>query len=168
MPQLVQFGDLTPHHFVEHPVWASCHSFDYDEPWYDETDEETFRPWTGPTPVEPSDGMFLVPADFFLADGTRLGGFLTPATAGETAPRILGTVQPQVFLGSGDRVAFWLGMFGNPADAAASLYAALGKSANAVFPIRFEAASGLATGTTAGEVLGFYTIPDGKTVTVAN
>jgi hypothetical protein len=29
---------------ITHPVWVSCHSVDYDEPWYDGTNEETFRP----------------------------------------------------------------------------------------------------------------------------
>ena len=77
-PNLKQFGDLTPADFVEHPVWASVHTLDYDEPWYDETDEETFRPWIGELPVSPEDGMFLVRAKLTLADGRVLDGFITP------------------------------------------------------------------------------------------
>ena len=40
-----------PDDFATHPVWVSCHSVDYDEPWYDGTDEETFRPWLSEIPV---------------------------------------------------------------------------------------------------------------------
>lgn len=166
MPSLIQFGDLTPRHFAEHPIWASCHSFDYDEPWYDDTDEETFRPFSGPPPVAGNDGMYLVRAEFALVDGTALSGFVTPAGSDEAAPGALGTMQPQLFLPSGDRVGFWLGMFGQPRDAARALYSALGKSADSVFPITFAALPGLTNGLAAGELHGFYTIPDGQTVTV--
>lgn len=61
-PILKQFGDLTPADFADHAVWVSVHTLDYDEPWYDDNDEETFRPWTGKLPVAPQDGMFLVRA----------------------------------------------------------------------------------------------------------
>src|SRR6185503_15391472 len=44
-PGLKQFGQLTMEDFDLAPVWASCHSFDSNEPWFDDTDEETFRPW---------------------------------------------------------------------------------------------------------------------------
>jgi hypothetical protein len=43
-PELKQFGDLTPADFERHPGWIGCHTADYDGAWYDETDEETFRP----------------------------------------------------------------------------------------------------------------------------
>jgi hypothetical protein len=46
-PELRQFGSLTAEDFERIPVWLACHVADYDEPWYDETDEETFRPWSG-------------------------------------------------------------------------------------------------------------------------
>lgn len=46
-PELKQFGDLTHEDFDRHPVWIGCHVADYDELWYEDTDEETFRPWTG-------------------------------------------------------------------------------------------------------------------------
>jgi hypothetical protein len=59
-PELKQFGDLTPADFERHPVWIACHWEDEGEPWYDETDEATFRPWTGALPAAPSEGMFLV------------------------------------------------------------------------------------------------------------
>jgi hypothetical protein len=48
-PNLKQFGQLVLDDFVTRPVWASCHSVDYDRPWYNDTDEETFRQFA---PVE--------------------------------------------------------------------------------------------------------------------
>jgi hypothetical protein len=74
---------LTADDFERLPIWLHCHVVDYDEPWYEETDEETFRPWTGPLPVAP-ESHFLVRADFTAADGSRFVGFLTPRF-GETA-----------------------------------------------------------------------------------
>lgn len=167
MTLLVQFGDLTAAHFAEHPVWASCHSFDHDEAWYDETDEETFRPHTGKLPVDPRDGMYLVRACFRLADGTPLEGFITPADAGEKGDGVLGLVQPQLYLPSGERVGFWLGMFGDPASEAPRFYAALGRDRGTVFPMAFDADPGLARGIVSGRIAGFYTVPDGRTVQAA-
>ena len=166
MPRLVQFGDLTREHFAEHPVWVHCHVVDYDEPWYDETDEETFRPWGGELPVDPADGIFLVRASFLTADGTRLSGFVTPTPEDSSGDAALGTIQPQMFLPSGERVAFWLGMFGKPTKAAEALYAALRKTAADVFPVQFVADALLARRTVSGAVEGFYIVPDGSTVKV--
>jgi hypothetical protein len=163
MPQLVQFGDLSPAHFAAHPVWVGCHVSDYDQPWYDGTDEETFRPWTEALPVDPRDGMYLVRASFALADGTTLQGFVTPIVSENgTGHRALGKSQPQLFLPSGELVGFWLGMTGQPAEAGAALCAALGKSPTAVFPIRYSAPRGLAAGLTAGEVHGFHGSANGS------
>lgn len=78
-PDLKQFGDLTPEDFDSHGVWIGCHSADYDEPWYEDTDEETFRPWTGDLPADASEGMLLVKAMLELRDGSQHSGFLTPA-----------------------------------------------------------------------------------------
>ncbi|HLB08125.1 MAG TPA: hypothetical protein VK617_01225 [Gemmatimonadaceae bacterium] len=166
MPRLVQFGALTLAHFLDSPVWASSHSFDYDEPWYAETDEETFRPWDGPLPVSPNDGMYLVRANFVLADGTPLEGFVTPPTAYVGGERVLGEIQPQIFLPSGEPIAFWLGMFAQPALACEQLYASLGKNADAVFPISFAVSRDLARDMTPVEIRGFYLVPDGRTVRV--
>ena len=166
MPLLVQYGALTPEHFAEHPVWVACHCADYDEPWYDDTDEATFRPWDGPLPVAPEDGMFLVRAMLHAKDGTRYAGFLTPAPRGDVSPMVLGAVQPQLFLPSGEQIGFWLGMTGKPAAAGLALTMGLGKPTWEVFPITFAAEPGLAVGVTEGRVLGFYACPDGTAVQV--
>ena len=106
-PELKQFKDLTPADFERHPVWIACHTEDFAEPWFNETDEETFRPWMGALPVGPSDGMSLVRASFELHDGSRHDGFLTPASK----ERDLGTLQPHLFVG-GKSFGFWGGMAG--------------------------------------------------------
>ncbi len=79
-PSLKQFIELTRDDFDRSPIWVGCHTADYDESWYEETDEETFRPWSGRLPVDPVDGMFLVRATASLHDGTSLVAFLTPAS----------------------------------------------------------------------------------------
>ncbi|HSF05570.1 MAG TPA: hypothetical protein VLG10_07230 [Methylomirabilota bacterium] len=150
-PEMKQFGDLVPSDFERHPVWIGCHTADYDEPWYDETDEETFRPWNGPLPAGPSEGMLLVRAAVQLADGTAVPGFVTPALDEDD----LGTQQPQIFVG-GRRFGFWGGVVGVPSQDRQAFYAALGKPPEAVFPLRFAAEPGLTTGVVTGEVVGFY------------
>lgn len=156
-PLLVQFGDLTPQHLADHPVWIQCHTVDYDEPWYDDTDEETFRPWTGALPAGPEEGMLLVAADLTLSDGTMLPGFLTPAASEEAGgPAILGTIQPQIFLPSGRRESFWDGAVPRQADARNGLYVELGRAREHVFPIRYAAKPGLTTGLASGAIDGFY------------
>jgi hypothetical protein len=104
-PELKQFGDLARADFSRYPVWIACHTADYGEPWYEETDEETFRPWTGALPVSPSEGMLLVRATLELRDASRHPGFVTPAFKKD-----LGALQPQIFVGD-RRFGFWGGMF---------------------------------------------------------
>ena len=153
-PELKQFGDLSPADLDRHPVWIACHAEDQREPWFDETDEETFRPWTGALPVGPSDGMLLVKATLELHDGAVYRGFLTPGfNEGD-----LGALQPQIFVGN-SRFGFWGGMFGVRAERKAAFYAAIGKAPEAIFPVRFAADPGLATEAVVGSVDGFYRRP---------
>jgi hypothetical protein len=150
-PDLKQFGDLSVADFDRHPVWVSCHGEDDGQPWYDETDEETFRPWAGVLPVGQADGMFLVRTTFKLRDGSQFPGFITPAFY-ETD---LGVLLPHMFVG--DRCfRFWGGMFGVPAGQQLAFFSDLGKDKDAVFPIRFAADPGLATGAATGQIMGFY------------
>jgi hypothetical protein len=150
-PQLKQFGDLSPSDFDRHPVWVSCHGSDCELPWYDETDEETFRPWTGALPVSQADGMFLVRATLEFSDGSRFIGFITPAFREAD----LGVLLPHIFIGE-RCFRFWGGIFGVPAEERQAFYSALGKDSRAVFPLRFVADPGLATGAVAGQIDGFY------------
>ena len=156
-PELVQFGDLTVEHFRRHAVWVGVHTMDYDEPWYDDTDEETFRPWLGERPIEPDTAMFLVRAKLRLTDGTEADGFVTAASAlTPDGDADLGLMQPQMFLPDGALAAFWMGMLTEQSDAHARLYRALGREANRVFPITFSMDEGLARGVAEGEIKGFY------------
>jgi hypothetical protein len=159
-PLLKQFGDLTPADFARNPVWVSVHTLDYGEPWYNDTDEETFRPWMGELPVSPEHRMFLVRAKFTLTDGRVLNGFVTPQVDSE--PKSLGTMQPQVFLQSGTRSDFWDGMFKRDAEDRKVLYVELGMDPKAIFPIQFAAEKGLATGHVSGSIPGFCWRPKDK------
>ena len=176
-PELKQFGELEAEDFERHPVWIGCHTADYDKPWYNGTDEETFRPWTGKLPVDPSEGMLLVRATIQLRDGSSYPGFVTPAaercdkgTDGRPTLKpnhILGTPQPQVFV-SDRQFGFWGGMIGVPARTQQELYSVLEKGPDAIFPLRFSVEVGLATGITGGEVSGFYrTTAEGIQTTIA-
>lgn len=157
-PLLRQFGDLTPADFDTHPIWIACHSTDYDEPWFEDTDEETFRPWSGDLPIGPEEGMLLVRSQMTLADGRTFAGFITPQHADE--PLHLGIVQPQLFLPSGTRTDFWDGMLKRSDNQRQLIYSELGDIPNAIFPIRFRADDGLASGHVSGEIPGFMCCPD--------
>src|SRR5690349_3019429 len=75
MPEMKQEYDLSLADFGRHPVWVGVHNFDSDEPWYEQSDEETFRPWTGPLPFAETRGFALAAAAFELADGTIYPGY---------------------------------------------------------------------------------------------
>jgi hypothetical protein len=158
-PELKQFADLVETDFQRHPVWIQCHIVDYDEPWHDETDEETFRPWTGETPADPSDGMLLVRATGTLPDGTRFPGVLTPASEADD----LGSLQPHLFV-AGTLFGFWGGGVGVSEERRAAFYAALRRGSDDTFPVRFEADNGLCRGVTSVEVLGFYKLSGERVV----
>ena len=147
-PELKQFGELDPEDFQRQAVWIGCHTADYDEPWYEDTDEETFRPYTGKLPADPSEGMLLVRAVIELNDGSQYLGFVTPGVG-------LGTQQPQIFVDD-RRFGFWGGMAGVSEQAQQELYSALRKRPDAILPLRFRADSGLTTDEIEGQVEGFY------------
>ncbi len=155
-PALRQWCDLRASDFEAHPVWVLRQLV--DAAWCEERGEETFCPWAGALPVDPTDALFLVRALFTLADGNRLAGFLSPQETGPALqPQVdLGVVRPHVFLPSGAPVCFWSPMFGIAAPLQLfHLYDALDKSSVQIFPIRFRAMPNLATGLVAGTIPGF-------------
>lgn len=156
-PILKQFGELTPGDFEAVPVWASCSSFDYDEPWYADTDEETFRPWSGPLPADPSEGTFLVRATFRAANGREYAGFLTPAAP--DAGQDLGLIQPHLAVG-GRFFGFWGGMPGVDSEEKSAFYSALGAAPAQLFPIEFSCSAALTSGVCSGSIAGFYRSPN--------
>lgn len=154
-PQLVQFGDLRAAHFAAHAVWVACHSVDEDAEWFDETDEETFRPGPARRPADAADAMYLVAAEFTLADGTQLDGFVTPALPSDAS---MGTWQPHLFAPDGLAQGFWTGMMGMTPEQRGDVYRRLNRVADAVFPIHFRARPGLTVQPTEGRIEGFYRI----------
>lgn len=150
-PLLKQAGDLTGEDFQAHAVWVHCHVVDYDEPWHEETDEETFRPWDGALPVDPSHAIFLLRATIVFNDGSRHPGFLTPAEQ----PDDFGTLQPCVFVGN-QCFGFWGGMPGVPEERRTAFYRATGRTAADVFPVRAAADPSLARGEVTATLSGFY------------
>ena len=157
-PLLKQFGDLKSQDFRQHPIWVSVHTLDYDAEWYDDTDEETFRPWLDDRPVG-ADEMFLVSARLVFADGREFEGFVTPAASYEGLPS-MGSLQPQVFAPSGRRFGFWHGMF-RQAEFERDFYQTFAKSPQQVFPIRFQPQPGLTSSVASGEIPGFMSRPNG-------
>jgi hypothetical protein len=148
-PILKQFVALSPEDFERHPVWIACHAADYDEPWYDETDEETFRPYSGPLPADASD-LLLVSATATMSDGSRHPGLLSPSQ--ETGD--MAALQPHVFVG-GRAYGFWRGMVGVPEAERRAFHDATGKVPEDAFPIRFTADPSLLAGVMEAEVPGW-------------
>jgi hypothetical protein len=157
-PLLRQAGELTSENFDAHPVWVHCHIVDYDEPWYDDTDEETFRPWDGALPVDPAHTIFLVAAQLEFADGSKHPGFMTPSAA----PDDLATMQPHVFVGR-ECFGFWGGMPGIREVVRLRFYRVAGEAAR-VFPIMCTASSLLARGVVSCTINGFYRYDQGASI----
>lgn len=158
-PQLRQAADLTPADLERYPVWVCVHGRDQEEPWYDETDEATYRPWTGPQPVSPAQGQFLVRGIATLANGRCYPAMLYPVDPSWTEDPI-GLLQSVVFV-EGQPFAFWGGILGIAAGEQQAFYRAVDASAEAVFPMSFAALPGLTGGIQSGIVPGFLRLdPD--------
>ena len=161
MPKLVQFGALTREHFTQCPVWIGVHTADYDEPWHDDADEETFRPFDGELPADPKACMLLVHADISLADGSVFPGFVTPPGAPGTSKDIA-TMQPHMFGPDGKAQGFWTGIIRSTASERARFYALLGREPSTVFPIRFRVSHALVRGGLNGLIEGFLSYANAK------
>lgn len=142
-PLLREFRELAAADFEEHPLWIGCHTADYDEPWYDQTTEETFRPRTGSLPADPEEGMLLVRAEAMLNDGSQLPAFLTPGTEDGD----IGTMQPYVFV-EGRAFGFWR----TPEAVRQEFRMSIGKNDEQIFPLSVTASSELADGVTSATV----------------
>ena len=134
---------LAPVDLSGSPVWE----FALDEEGAPDQDETTVRPYRAAGPLDPSAGMFVVAAHFWLADGTPMQGYLTPPPRGDSG---LGTIQPTIVTEAG-QVGFWCGCC--PPDTAHS-YQLLGRTTS-VFPVRFESAVPLVGGVVASSIPGF-------------
>jgi len=150
------FKDMTLSDFEEYPIWINCHLIDYEQPWYDETREDYFRPWFGYLPIIPGNMIFLVKSNLTCFDGTTYNGFITPT---EEKPKditkALGTIQPHIIHPSGKLVNFWYGLLKPSKEYLDKQYKLLEKTADKIFPIKFEVEKGLTKGIESGEIPGF-------------
>ena len=142
-----QVYELSVTDFERHPVWE----FALDEEGEEGQDEATVRPFDSNEALDPGAGMFVVRAEFTLADGTILPGYLTPGVQGD---RSMGTIQPIVLTPQG-QVFFWYGVIPLAADRLRQCYAKIGRQSGAVFPCRFKSTVELAGGPVAGTLGGF-------------
>ncbi len=156
-PILKQFSELKQLDFTKHPVWVHCHIIDYNKPWYNDTNEETFRPWSGKFPVKPSYTTFLVRSAFTLNDGTVYQGFVTPVEEFKDDIQMhLGTIQPHILHPSMGVVPFWYGFRKPRSEEIKNCYKLLQKTAGEVFPMHFKIGPNLSTGISGGKLFGFY------------
>ena len=171
-PELKQLADLSPRDFARYPVWLGVHNYDSDEEWYDESDEETFRPWTKLLPFNEARGFALLPASFNLADGSVFQGFFRSTREDRDAPpgsdqpswsslhggsprSILLLQSPEIFVG--DRALdFQLRVPRLRHEAISTFYFALRKAPGEVFPVTFTANGNLASGAVDGTIDGFF------------
>jgi hypothetical protein len=142
-----QVYELSPSDLKDHPIWE----FALDEEGEEGQDEATVRPWAGDEPLDPAAGMFVVRAIFELADGTTLGGYLTPLVEGSTS---IGTIQPIVVTDQG-QVNFWCGAMAPSAEGIRSQYAKIGRPSSSVFPCRYTSDVRIVGGSVTGSINGF-------------
>lgn len=181
-PELKPIWDLSSADFEQHPVWVGVHNFDVGEPWHQDSNESTYRPWSGALPCPSEKGFFLVRGILKLPDGCNYPGFFTVAPESwDTPPRLglasfssryggaalalVGIQQPRIFV-EHQQFSFWGGRAGVPVERRQALYSILGRSAEDAFPMRFHADPSLATGILSGEVEGFYRVISKKPVQI--
>jgi hypothetical protein len=145
-----QMTDLTIEDLSQVPVWE----FALDEEGEPGQDEETLRPRRDLTVVDPRAGLFVVSARFTAADGTVFRGYLTSNDEGDEAE------SPTILTEAGGRVPFAHGMVEpNPAELDGA-YAALGKRASELFPVRVETLVPTTSGRLATELHGYTYLDD--------
>ena len=167
LPKLTQQFDLTPEDFTRHAVWISVHNYDSDEAWYDDADEETFRPWMGVLPFGEHRGMALAKAIFKLADGTVHPGYFTTESSQWDNARLSGTRRrpppadilhrqcPTIFVNNG-AFDFQLREPHLRDAAISNFFSAIGKKPGEVFPVRFATDGELTIGPSSGTIESFY------------
>lgn len=178
-PGVRQIERLTVGAFQEFPIWMRVPFRDPAKPAWQQA---AFRPWMGPVPVDAGEPIDLfVSARFRLKDGSEYAGYVRPVTEnwadfvpppvvlgettiqpkplrqlhGDRGLNILEAQMPAMFVGE-DTFHFWCGARFDPDEQLLRLRQVLGKNADAIFPVAFEAASGLAKGIVSGESNGFY------------
>jgi hypothetical protein len=142
-----QVYNLTPKDLLRYPVWI----FALDEECEAGQDEATVKPWEGSAPFDPGEGLNVVRADFWLADGTHALGYLSAQVRDFSK---IGYIQPTIVTHRG-QVGFWSGARKPDAARLREDYEILGKDRSQVFPVRYESAVEITTGKVTGMIEGF-------------
>ncbi len=127
--------NLTLDDLEQFPAWE----YALDEEELEDQDERTVRPHLASPPVNPDEVYCIVRASFYLADRTRLAGYLKPIMLRENnvvMPLIPADMEPTVITDRG-RVIFWYGASQPDPEEISRNYAILNKNPEEVFPIRF-------------------------------
>ncbi|WP_153556475.1 hypothetical protein [Roseimaritima sediminicola] len=132
--------DIGPSELASFPVWVYCHLTDYDEPWYEDVDDEAYRAWTDDSPIG-NDTVAIVAASFRTHAGILLQGFIE--TWGDSTGNPVLDLKPTIFDADGHRIALWHGatyQFGTDHldDCIARFERLLGGSMPDHFPVRVE------------------------------
>jgi len=150
-----QVYELTLQDLKRFPVWE----FALDEKGEEGQDEATVRPVKIAGALDPSDGQYVVRAEFKLADGSKMQGCLTPTRQGKES---LSTIQPVIITDKGC-VGFWCGVIAPDARRLAESYRKLGRDPAKVFPIQVASGVQLVRGPISTMIPGFMVLEDFKT-----
>lgn len=142
-----QVYELTDKDLADHPVWE----FALDEETEEGQDEATVRPYSADGAIDPSYGMFIVLAEFILADGTSMKGYLTPQVKDFEK---VGFIQPIIVTPIG-QVNFWLGRMPATPEKLAIAYRALGKKPGQIFPVKYRSLIPITSGEISGTINAF-------------
>jgi hypothetical protein len=140
-----QVYELVPADLEQFPIWELATGEEGEEG----QDEATVRPRPDLGVADPSEGILVVRAELLAADGTRFDGFLSP----HAEPHV-GYVQPTIVTDEG-QVGFWSGIRKPARDELDDRYRLLGKSAAALFPLRYRALVPCGDAKTEGTLDGF-------------
>ena len=140
-----QVYELTLLDIKEFPIWE----FALDEENEEGQDEATIRPFEFAPPLDPSESMFIVQAEFIFSDGTELKGYITPSPERE-----IGYIQPTIIMDN-EQIGFWHGIQKPSSEEISSYYKSLNKSSAEIFPITYRSMVALTDGTLEGVIDGF-------------
>jgi hypothetical protein len=123
-----QVYDLTRLDLQQYPLWEFCS----DEEGTPGQDEATVKPSEDSEVPAFSPGAYIVATDFSFADGSLAEGYIYSG-----APEDFGCTTPRIFVEEG-HVGFWFGYRAPQPEAIAATYRKLGRTPEAVFPIRYQ------------------------------
>ncbi len=150
-----QIYDLTLDDLTRFPVWE----FALDEEGEEGQDEATVRPVIMSGAPDPAESMFIVRAQFTLADGSKEFGYLTTPSKGDEG---LGRLQPVIVTKKG-QVLFWHGILAPKAAALAQAYEKLDRKAADIFPLNAKSDVDLEGPPVQFTIPGFMILEDWKT-----